>query len=83
MLFVLDVLLGSVNIPINHVFSVLFGNNTDHPEYLTIILRFRIPKALTAVFAGVALSVSGLQMQTIFRNPLAGPFVLLSLDASR
>lgn len=82
-LFVFDVLLGSVQIPVKEVFKILFTGQSDHPEYLTIVYRFRIPKALTALFAGFALSVSGLQMQTIFRNPLAGPYVLgISAGAS-
>lgn len=82
-LFVLDIILGSVQISVKEVFNVLFTNNTDHPEYSTILYRFRLPKALTALFAGFALSVSGLQMQTVFRNPLAGPFVLgISAGAS-
>lgn len=83
LLFVLDIFLGSVKIPIKDIFNVLFTGKTEHPEYLTIIYKFRIPKAVTAIFAGFALSVSGLQMQTIFRNPLAGPFVLgISAGAS-
>lgn len=82
-LFLSDVFLGSVNIPVKEVLKILFTGETDHPEYLTIIYKFRIPKALTAVFAGFALSVSGLQMQTVFKNPLAGPFVLgISAGAS-
>ena len=82
-LFVFDVLLGSVQIPVKEVLKIIFTGQSDHPEYLTIIYRFRIPKALTALFAGFALSVSGLQMQTIFRNPLAGPYVLgISAGAS-
>ena len=75
-LFILDIFIGSVNIPFKEVVSAIFNKDTGHPEYLTIVSKFRIPKALTALFAGFALSVSGLQMQTIFRNPLAGPFVL-------
>lgn len=82
-LFVFDVFLGSVNIPVKEVFKVIFTGKSNHPEYLTIIYKFRIPKAITALFAGFALSVSGLQMQTIFKNPLAGPFVLgISAGAS-
>ena len=82
-LFVSDIFLGSVNIPVKEVFRAIFTGETHKPEFLTIIYRFRIPKALTALFAGFALSVSGLQMQTIFRNPLAGPFVLgISAGAS-
>lgn len=82
-LFITDVFLGSVNIPVKEVLKVLFTGETNHPEYLTIIYKFRIPKALTALFAGFALSVSGLQMQTVFKNPLAGPYVLgISAGAS-
>ena len=81
--FVLDIFVGSLSIPIHQVFSVLLGISDASEEIKTIVLDFRLPKALTAVTAGVALSVSGLQMQTIFRNPLAGPDVLgISAGAS-
>ncbi|MDX9929023.1 MAG: iron ABC transporter permease [Bacteroidales bacterium] len=73
-LFILDIFLGSVKISPSEVFRVAFAGD-DSPASI-IILKFRIPKALTAVIAGIALSVSGLQMQTIFRNPMAGPYVL-------
>jgi iron complex transport system permease protein len=75
-LFLLNIMLGPVKIPLKEVVSALFTGNASREEWTTIILSFRVPKALTAVLAGVALSVSGLQMQTIFRNPLAGPYVL-------
>ncbi len=82
-LFLFDIILGSVRLPFTDVVKLLFTGNTERPEYTTIIYRFRIPKALTALFAGFALSVSGLQMQTVFRNPLAGPYVLgISAGAS-
>jgi iron complex transport system permease protein len=82
-LFVSDIILGSVQIPLKDVLKIIFTGQSDYPEYLTIIFRFRLPKAITALFAGFALSVSGLQMQTVFRNPLAGPFVLgISAGAS-
>ena len=82
-LFILDIFLGSVKIPFNEVIHILFTGNSDFTEFQTIIIHFRIPKALTALFAGFALSVSGLQMQTIFKNPLAGPYVLgISAGAS-
>lgn len=82
-LFLFDIILGSVRLPFIEVIKLIFTGNTEHPEYATIIYRFRIPKALTALFAGFALSVSGLQMQTVFRNPLAGPYVLgISAGAS-
>lgn len=73
-LFVLDIFLGSVRISPREVLNaILGGSDANHS---VIILRFRVPKALTALLAGIALSVSGLQMQTLFRNPLAGPYVL-------
>ena len=75
-LFFLDILLGSVLYPAGEVLSTLFRPDKADPTLSTILFDFRIPKAVTAVLAGVALSVSGLQMQTVFRNPLAGPYVL-------
>lgn len=74
--FLLDLALGSVSIPLNQVITILLGQQPEKPTWINIILRFRLPKALTAILAGTALGVSGLQMQTLFRNPLAGPFVL-------
>ncbi|WKV12857.1 iron ABC transporter permease [Marivirga harenae] len=75
-LFVFSISFGSVYIPFENIIGVLVGNMAqDHPEY-HIVLSYRLPKALTIVFAGAALGFSGLQMQTLFRNPLAGPFVL-------
>lgn len=74
--FLLDIALGSVQIPISEVIKVLFGGDAEKVSWTNIILKFRLPKAMTATLAGAALGVSGLQMQTIFRNPLAGPFVL-------
>ena len=70
-----DILVGSVSIPIRDFFAYFSGNEI-RPEFKTIITEFRIPKMITALLAGLALSVAGLQMQTIFRNPLAGPYVL-------
>lgn len=73
-LLILDVFLGSVSIRPAEVIKALFTHTGSNFE--TIILKFRLPKALTALIVGVALSLSGLQMQTIFRNPMAGPDVL-------
>jgi iron complex transport system permease protein len=82
-LFLLDLILGSVKISIREIFSILLTGEAGREEWLTIVMEFRLPKALTAIIAGMALSVSGLQMQTIFRNPLAGPYVLgISAGAS-
>ena len=75
-LFMLDVWLGSVRIPVNEVFNILLGGSSDNQAWEKIILLFRLPKAATAVMAGGSLAVSGLMMQSFFRNPLAGPFVL-------
>ncbi len=72
--FVLDLFLGSVNIKPSDVISSLFGNSGS--DIRSIIMQFRLPKAVTSVIVGMALSLSGLQMQAIFRNPLAGPYVL-------
>ena len=74
-LFVIDLLIGSVHIPLRDILSALFGGDVDASTRL-IVLDIRLIKAVVAVLAGVALSVSGLQMQTLFRNPLAGPYVL-------
>lgn len=74
--FALNIMLGSVHIPAETVVNILF-NMADEPEIMTnIILKSRIPQALTAMMAGAGLAVSGLLMQTVFRNPLAGPSVL-------
>lgn len=78
----LDLLLGSVSIPSVEVVKAIFGKS-DNEIWTTIVREFRLPKTITAILAGAALSVSGLQMQTVFRNPLAGPYVLgISAGAS-
>ncbi len=74
--FLLSLALGSVSIPLPEIVKILFGAEPSKASWANIVLKFRLPKALTAVLAGAALSVSGLQMQTLFRNPLAGPYVL-------
>ncbi|NJM39589.1 MAG: iron ABC transporter permease, partial [Anaerolineae bacterium] len=74
--FVLSVSLGSVRIPIDSVLRVLLGSEAERETWRTIIWQFRLPKAITATLAGAALAIAGLQMQTLFRNPLADPFVL-------
>jgi iron complex transport system permease protein len=76
LLFFLDILLGSVYIPPVSIIKVLFGQEPSDTVWHHIVMTFRLPKALTALLVGAALAVSGLQMQTLFRNPLAGPFVL-------
>ncbi len=81
--FLLDLVLGSVKIPPLSVISIVLGNGSGNEAWDKIVTYIRIPKAVTAVIAGAALAVSGLQMQTLFRNPLAGPSVLgISAGAS-
>ena len=74
--FLLSLALGSVAIPLDEIIRVLFGGQASRDAWTSIILKFRLPKALTALLAGAALGIGGLQMQTLFRNPLADPFVL-------
>lgn len=82
-LFLLNIMLGPVKIPLKEIIRMLFSGVSSRAEWETIVIDFRLPKAITAVLAGIALSVSGLQMQTVFRNPLAGPYVLgISAGAS-
>ena len=73
-LFTVDIFFGSVSIRPSQVIHAIFNISDKGLE--TIIFKFRIPKALTALLVGIALSLSGLQMQTVFRNPMAGPYVL-------
>ena len=74
-LFVLDLLIGSVHIPLRDILGAIVGADVD-PATRLIVLDIRLIKAVVAILSGMALSVSGLQMQTLFRNPLAGPYVL-------
>lgn len=74
-LFAIDMAVGSVGIALGDVWAALTGGECD-PVLRKIILDIRLLKAVVAILAGAALSVSGLQMQTLFRNPLAGPYVL-------
>lgn len=73
LLYLADLLLGSVSIPLKEAIHILTGGESEVKAWHHILHHIRIPKALTAVLAGSALSVSGLQMQTLFRNPLASP----------
>ena len=74
-LFAVDMCVGSVDVSLGDIWAVLSGGESD-PITEKIIIDIRLMKALMAILAGAALSVSGLQMQTLFRNPLAGPYVL-------
>jgi iron complex transport system permease protein len=83
LLSLLNISLGSVSIPIKDVFNSLTGGNSSKETWDYIILNYRLPKAIAAILVGMGLSTSGLLMQTLFRNPLAGPDVLgLSSGAS-
>jgi len=75
-LFLANLSIGSVAIPLKEVFQILFGDESTKQTWHYIILNYRLPKAIVASFTGVGLSLSGLLMQTLFRNPLAGPYVL-------
>ena len=74
--FLLNLLLGSVHIPLRSVWNILWGLGDESTVWQNIIWKSRVPQATIALVAGAGLSVSGLQMQTVFRNPLAGPSVL-------
>ena len=76
-LFLLNLFLGSVDIPFRSIWNILWGmDEGESVIWQNIIWKSRVPQALTAMVAGAGLAVSGLQMQTVFRNPLAGPSVL-------
>ena len=75
-LVVINLLLGTVRIPVGEVCSILMGAGSDSEIWTNIVISSRLPQVLTAIVAGAGLAVSGLQMQTVFRNPLAGPSVL-------
>jgi iron complex transport system permease protein len=82
-IFLSSLAIGSVPIPLSDVVTILLGGVPQKASWRDIILEFRLPKAITAMLAGAALSTSGLQLQTIFNNPLAGPSVLgISAGAS-
>ena len=74
-LFVLNLLLGSVSIPAGDVLRILMGDDSLKPSWQFIILESRLPQAITATLCGASLAVSGLLLQTAFRNPLAGPSI--------
>ncbi len=74
--FVLNISLGSVSIPFKDTFNAILGGELSNDSWKYIVWNYRIPKAFTAILVGSGLALSGLLMQTLFRNPLAGPFVL-------
>jgi len=83
LLFLLNISLGSITIPIKDIFNSIINGICSKESWNYIILNYRLPKAIVAILVGIGLSISGLLMQTLFRNPLAGPYVLgLSSGAS-
>lgn len=74
--FFLNIAIGTIAIPVRDAFGILFGEEHQSLVWQNIILKSRLPQALTAMVAGAGLAISGLQMQTVFHNPLAGPSVL-------
>lgn len=74
--FMLNISLGSETIPFSQVFAALTNGELSQETWRYLVLSYRVPKALTAILTGISLSASGLLMQTLFRNPLAGPYVL-------
>ncbi|MDD7318963.1 MAG: iron ABC transporter permease [Prevotella sp.] len=75
-MFFVNLMLGTVKIPIADVWDILTGGDDSSMVWQNIIMKSRLPQALTAMVAGAGLAISGLQMQTVFHNPLAGPSVL-------
>ncbi|MDR0815679.1 MAG: iron ABC transporter permease [Bacteroidales bacterium] len=75
-LFAMNLILGKIQIPINEIFNILTGNGSDKTAWQHIVLQSRLPQAITALLAGASLATSGLLLQTLFRNPLAGPSIL-------
>lgn len=82
-LFLTSLSLGAVAIPLGDVLDAVFSGSTSHPVWRDIVLEFRLPRATNAAFSGAALGVAGLMLQTLFRNPLADPFVLGIVHGAR
>ncbi len=81
--FITSIVAGTVSIPVGEIINILAGGESSRPDWEIIVRELRVPRAVTALAAGAGLSVSGLLMQTAFRNPLAGPYVLgISAGAS-
>src|SRR5690606_4223803 len=76
LLFFVNLSLGSVSIPFKEIYKILTFEGSSKTAWDYIVLNYRLPKAIVAVLVGMGLSLSGLLMQTLFRNPLAGPYVL-------
>src|SRR5690606_2316654 len=82
-MFFVNLAMGSLSIPVSEVFSVLFQGEASKPSWEYIVLGFRFPKAIVAILTGISLPIAGMLMQSLFRNPMAEPYVLgLSSGAS-
>lgn len=76
LLFIANLFVGSLSIPVSETINILLGENGSRDSYTYIILNSRLPSAITALLCGASLAVSGLMLQTVFNNPLAGPSIL-------
>lgn len=76
LLFVVALAIGTVSIPAQDVLTILLGGDVERASWVSIIEKIRLPRAITAMIAGASLGAAGLLMQTFFRNPLAGPYIL-------
>ena len=74
--FATSIVIGSIEIPVGEIWAILTGGEASRASWEVIVLDVRLPRAITALLAGAALGVAGLQMQTLLRNPLADPFAL-------
>jgi iron complex transport system permease protein len=81
--FLLELTIGAVRIPVVDVVAILFGGQAEPITWHRIVVSFRLPRALNALISGAALGASGLVLQTLFRNPLADPFVLGIMHGAR
>jgi len=75
-LFILDIFIGNTDIPIKQIINILIFDSDDNAAFSFITKELRLPRALTALIAGAGLGIAGMLMQTLFKNPLAGPFIL-------
>jgi iron complex transport system permease protein len=82
-LFFLELMIGPVRVPFEATLATLVGGTVERPAWKTIIWSLRVPRALTAMLAGAGLAAAGLQMQTLFRNPLADPWILGIVSGAR
>ena len=76
LLFIGNLVYGAVNIPVKEVLGILFGEESQKESWNMIVLNSRLPQCITALLAGAGLAISGLLLQTLFKNPLAGPSIL-------